>query len=119
MRGARLVLDEGSREVGLTASDLEGYEIEVGGHLEVAEAIAAGRANVGSYDPVGRERLWIGVRAAARRALRRRGHWSATLIQRPVKAMLDALNSNRFAREVSRFCAYDTDQMGRTLARIA
>jgi molybdate-binding protein len=37
----------------------------------------------------------------------------------PVKAMLDALSSNRFAREVNRFCAYATDQMGRTLARIA
>ena len=36
----------------------------------------------------------------------------------PVKAMLDALNSQRFAREVSQFCAYDTSQMGRTLARI-
>jgi hypothetical protein len=29
-----------------------------------------------------------------------------------------ALNSRRFAREVSQFCAYDTSQMGRTLTRI-
>jgi len=36
----------------------------------------------------------------------------------PLKAMLDALNSRRFSREVSQFCAYDTSQMGRTLTRI-
>ena len=33
----------------------------------------------------------------------------------PIKAMLDALNSRRFAREVSQLCAYDTSQMGQVI----
>jgi hypothetical protein len=36
----------------------------------------------------------------------------------PVVAMLDALNSRRFAREVSQLCGYDTTQMGQVVARI-
>jgi molybdate-binding protein len=35
----------------------------------------------------------------------------------PVNAMLDRLNSRRFALEVSQFCAYDTNQMGQVSAR--
>ncbi len=30
----------------------------------------------------------------------------------PIMAMLDALNSRRFAREVRQLCAYHTSQMG-------
>ena len=33
----------------------------------------------------------------------------------PIKATLDALNSRRFAREVSQLCAYDTIQMGQVI----
>ncbi len=33
----------------------------------------------------------------------------------PIKAMLDALNSRRFAREVSQLRAYDTSQMGQVI----
>jgi hypothetical protein len=33
----------------------------------------------------------------------------------PIKAMLDALNSRRFAREVSQLCAYETIQMGQVI----
>jgi hypothetical protein len=33
-----------------------------------------------------------------------------------VRVMLEALNSSRFANEVSRLCAYDTRQMGRQYA---
>jgi len=35
----------------------------------------------------------------------------------PVKAMLEALNSRRFAREINQLCAYDTDQMGKVIAQ--
>ena len=34
----------------------------------------------------------------------------------PIKAMLDALSSRRFAREVSQLCAYDTAQMGQAVS---
>jgi molybdate-binding protein len=33
----------------------------------------------------------------------------------PIRAMLDALNSRRFAREISQLCAYDTEQMGQVI----
>jgi molybdate-binding protein len=36
----------------------------------------------------------------------------------PLVAMLDALNSRRFAREVSQLCGYDTTQMGQVVAHI-
>jgi hypothetical protein len=32
--------------------------------------------------------------------------------------MLDTLNSRRFAREISQFCGYDTEPMGRVVARL-
>jgi len=35
----------------------------------------------------------------------------------PVKAMLEALNSRRFAREINQLCAYDTGQMGDVIAQ--
>ena len=34
----------------------------------------------------------------------------------PIKAMLDSLNSSRFAREISQLCAYDTAQMGQPVS---
>jgi molybdate-binding protein len=36
----------------------------------------------------------------------------------PVAAMLDALNSSLFSREVSQFCQYDTRRMGQVVGRI-
>jgi molybdate-binding protein len=36
----------------------------------------------------------------------------------PVKAMLDALNSRRFALELHELCAYDTSETGRVLAHV-
>jgi molybdate-binding protein len=35
----------------------------------------------------------------------------------PVKAMLEALNSRRFAREINQLCAYDTEQMGKVITQ--
>jgi molybdopterin molybdotransferase/putative molybdopterin biosynthesis protein len=116
--GARLALDEGLREVGLKAGELAGYENELGGHLEVAEAIAAGRADVAVTIRVAANAYGLGFVPL------REERYDVVVLERdfdskPVKAMLDALSSNRFAREVNRFCAYATDQMGRTFARIA
>lgn len=37
----------------------------------------------------------------------------------PVKAMLDALNSSRFSRELSELCAYDTRRTGSVLGPVA
>lgn len=53
--GARQLLDRLLADAGLTADDVAGYEDEVGGHLAVARAVAAGRGDAG-----------ITLRAAAR-----------------------------------------------------
>jgi len=113
--GARAVLDESLAELGLRADRIGGYDFEAGGHLEVAAAIASGRANAGltirlAADAYGLPFIPI-----------REERYDLVVLERdleaaPVKAMLDALNSRRFAREVSRFCAYDTSQMGRVIA---
>jgi putative molybdopterin biosynthesis protein len=115
--GARAFLDSALAESGIDGKRIEGYDIEIGGHLEVAAAIAAGHANVGvtirlaadtyglPFVPMREERYDLVI-------------LECDLDSTPVKAMLDALNSRRFAREVSQFCAYDTSQMGRTLTRI-
>jgi molybdopterin molybdotransferase/putative molybdopterin biosynthesis protein len=115
--GARAFLDDALAESGTDGKRIEGYDIEVGGHLEVAAAIAAGHANVG-----------VTIRLAADTyglpfVPMREERYDLVILERdldstPVKAMLDALNSRRFAREVSQFCAYDTSQMGRIIARI-
>jgi putative molybdopterin biosynthesis protein len=84
----------------------------------VAEAVAAGRADVAVTIRVAANAYGLGFVPL------REERYDVVVLERdldtkPVKVMLDALSSTRFAREVNRFCAYDTDQMGRTLARIA
>jgi putative molybdopterin biosynthesis protein len=115
--GARAFLDEALAELGIHGKRIEGYDLEVGGHLEVAAAILAGHANVG-----------VTIRLAADTyglpfIPMREERYDLVILDRdldstPIQAMLDALHSRRFASEVSQFCAYDTSQMGRTLARI-
>ncbi|HTT77811.1 MAG TPA: substrate-binding domain-containing protein [Candidatus Binataceae bacterium] len=115
--GARAVLDEGLDELGIKPDQLEGYGHEVSGHLEVAAVIAEGRADAGitirvaanayglDFIPIREERYDLAI-------------LERDLDSTTVKAMLEALNSRRFAREVSQLCAYDTDQMGTILAHI-
>jgi putative molybdopterin biosynthesis protein len=115
--GARAALDESLVQLGIQADQLEGYKYEVSGHLEVAAAIAEGRADAG-----------VTIRVAANAynldfVPMREERYDLAILERdldsaPIKAMLDALNSRRFAREVSQLCAYDTDQMGTVLTHI-
>lgn len=116
--GARLALDEGLREIGLKAGPILGYERELRGHLEVAEAVAAGWADAAVTIRVAANAYGLGFVPL------REERYDVVVLERdldtkPVKVMLDAFSSNRFARELKQFCTYDTDQMGRTIARIA
>jgi putative molybdopterin biosynthesis protein len=116
--GARLALDEALKELGLPRQRLKGYTRELPGHLEVAEAIATAQADAG-----------MTIRVAAHAfgltfiPLREERYDLIVLEDEsgfgPVKAMLEALNSGRFAREVNQLCAYDTDQMGKVLTQNA
>ncbi|HKV56021.1 MAG TPA: substrate-binding domain-containing protein, partial [Candidatus Binataceae bacterium] len=115
--GARLVLDEGLKELGIPAERIEGYELQLPGHLEVAAAVASGRADVGVAIRVAADAYGLGFTPL------REERYDLAILEResasePVTALLEALNSQRFAREVSQLCAYDTDQMGKVIARV-
>lgn len=112
--GARAVLDQALDELGFAAERLAGYRFEVGGHLEVAAAVAAGLADVGVTIRLGADAY--GLHFIPHREER----YDLVIMEQeaemtPVKAMLDALNSRRFAREISQLCAYDTAQMGQVV----
>jgi putative molybdopterin biosynthesis protein len=116
--GARIALDEGVAALGVEPGKLVGYESELAGHLEVAEEIAAGRADAGltlrvaaeafglSFSPLREERYDL--------VIPRRETSSPA-----VKVLLEALSSSRLAGEVSRMCLYDTSEMGKVLAETA
>ncbi len=93
---------------------IAGYEVEAGGHLDVASAIAAGLADVGVTIRLGADAF--GLHFIPYRDERYDLVIMETEVESaPIKAMLDALNSRRFAREVSQLCAYDTSQMGQVI----
>jgi molybdate-binding protein/DNA-binding XRE family transcriptional regulator len=115
--GARAALDEALRELGLQRERIKGYTREVPGHLEIAEAIASAEADTGVTIRVAAEAYGLTFIPL------REERYDLVVLQdeaelAPVKAMLDALNSRRFAREVNQLCTYDTDQMGKVIAEI-
>jgi molybdate-binding protein/DNA-binding XRE family transcriptional regulator len=116
--GARGALDEAIHDLGFDVKTIAGYQVEVEGHLEVAESIAAGRADLGvtirvaadAYDlgfvPMREERYDLAI---AEREM------SST----PVRAMMESLTSARFAREIASLCRYDTSSMGKVVAHLS
>jgi molybdate-binding protein/DNA-binding XRE family transcriptional regulator len=115
--GARSALDEVLKELGLHPDRVHGYKRELAGHLEVAAAIAAGEADVGVTIRVAANAYGLGFIPV------REERYDLVILEResktpPVTAMLEALNSRRFAREVSQLCAYDTSQMGKVIAPV-
>lgn len=114
--GARLALDEALAQLSLPAARLIGYARELGGHLEIAAAIAAGAADAGMTLRVAAEAYGLGF-VALRQERYDLVVAEAELDTPPVRAMLDALASRRFAREVGALCTYDTSRMGEIVAR--
>jgi molybdopterin molybdotransferase/putative molybdopterin biosynthesis protein len=114
--GARLALDEALEELGLSPRKIEGYEREAAGHLEVAAAIARGDADLGVTIRVGAKAYgldFIGLREERYDLVIPQAEADTA----PVRAMLDALNSSRFTRELSALCFYDTARSGEVIAR--
>jgi putative molybdopterin biosynthesis protein len=109
--GARSALDHALGELGIQRDRVTGYQFEVGGHLEVAAAIAAGLADAGVTIRLGADAYGLDFlpHQDERYDLVFMEHDAGTP---PIKAMLDSLSSGRFAREISQLCAYDTTQMG-------
>ena len=110
-RGAR----PRARRAGIARDRVAGYQFEVGGHLEVAAAIAAGLADAGVTIRLGADAF--GLHFLPHRDER----YDLVIMEQeaesaPIKAMLDTLNSRRFAREIAQLCAYDTAQMGQVVS---
>jgi molybdate-binding protein/DNA-binding XRE family transcriptional regulator len=115
--GARATLDEAIAKIGIRSDRIAGYPREFPGHLEVAEAIASKHADFGitirvaanvfdlNFIPIREERYDL--------VILKRDFFSAG-----VKAMLEALKTSSFAREVAQLCAYDTSQMGTVIANL-
>ena len=115
--GARAALDEAMVQLGITPVAIAGYESDFSGHLEVAAAIAAQRADFGvtirvaadvnglHFVPIREERYDLVILDRDREAA-------------PIKAVMDALSSRSLAREVAELCAYDASQMGAVMAHL-
>jgi len=112
--GARALLDSQLVRAGLTPEQVRGYGGAVGSHLAVAEAVAAGLADVG-----------IGVRAAAQALgleflpLAEERYdlvIPRTFLDLPaVQALLGTLQSPLFKLEVEALGGYDVSRMGDVL----
>ncbi len=112
--GARAALDEALTKAALEPARIKGYRSEVGGHLEVAQAIAAGHADAG-----------VTIRVAAQAygldfiALREERYDlvipESEMHSAAVIAMLELLASSRFTRELTELCGYDTAHTGEVL----
>ena len=114
--GARLALDEALEDFGLQSQRIKGYTRELPGHLEVAEAIASAEADAGVTIRVAAEAYGL-----AFIPLREERYDLVVLEDEtglgPVKTMLEALNSRRFAGEINQLCAYDTEQMRKVMTQ--
>lgn len=115
--GARAVLDAALKDAGIGPERIAGYRTEFSGHLEIANAIASGQADTGITLRVAAEAYGLEFLALQEE------RYDLVILasdaaSAPVQAMLDTLNSGRFAREISQFCGYDTQPMGRVVARL-
>jgi putative molybdopterin biosynthesis protein len=114
--GARLALDEALSANKLKPSAIAGYKRELAGHLEVGAAIASATADAGVTIRVAADAYglhFIPMREERYDLVIPERELSST----PVRAMMETLNSSRFANELSRLCAYETSQMGAAYQR--
>jgi len=114
--GARLLLDRQLAVAGVRPNQVHGYEQLAGSHLEVARAIAEGRADAG-----------IGVRSAARLLglvfipLQEERYdlvmpTAYLSSHRGLSMLLDTIVSNQFRSEIDALGGYDTRETGKLQA---
>jgi molybdopterin molybdotransferase/putative molybdopterin biosynthesis protein len=109
--GARHALDDALAKAGIASAKIRGYARELGGHLEVAAAIGAAEADAGVTIRVAAEAYaldFIPIREERYDFVIPENEMELPA----VRAMMDALNSSRFSRELARLCAYDTRRTG-------
>ena len=109
--GSRSLLDRLIRQQGITATALKGYDREVGGHMAVARAVAAGVADAGVGVQASASALGLGfvLLEEERYDLVIPDH----LIDEPgVQTLLDLLRRPGLHRRIEALGGYDTSQMG-------
>lgn len=111
---ARALLDAELRRAGVSSRAIAGYPQTLGSHADVARAVAFGYADVGvgvacvaeafrlSFIPLRSERCVFAIRRGDRR-------------HAGVIALVHALRSNAFRRDLSAFGPYDVTRLGEAL----
>lgn len=114
--GARHLLDDELQRAGVDPAAVSGYAFEVAGHLDVADAIGKGFADVGighagaaalyglDFLPVRSEQCSLLIRTDA-------------LASDPVQALLQALHSDRFRTELTAVGPYDMAKAGTVMCQ--
>jgi putative molybdopterin biosynthesis protein len=112
--GARTLLDAELRRAGVASQSVAGYARSVAGHADVARAVAFGYADIGlgvagvadafrlTFMPLRSERCVLVTRRGDRR------HAGVT-------ALINALRSTTFRRDLAAFGPYDVTRLGETL----
>ncbi len=116
--GTRTFTDEALAAAGVEQAGVVGYREEVSTHWAVALRILRGEADAGvgtrtvasalslGFVPLTRERFDLVIP-------------KETFFQPPIQALIEAIRSERFRRELERLGGYDWTQTGRVLAEVA
>ncbi|MFZ7104165.1 MAG: substrate-binding domain-containing protein [Peptococcaceae bacterium] len=116
--GARVLLDEKLKVLGIDADKIDGYEHEELSHLAIASAVAQGKVDVGlgiekaafqvkgvDFIPLQKERYDLVIR-------------KEDLGKNHFKLLLATLRSADFRTEVDGMGGYDTSEMGKIIAEL-
>jgi putative molybdopterin biosynthesis protein len=116
--GARRLLDRLLRRSGVPSSEVEGYDRVLGGHLQVAQAVAMGSADAGvvtrsaalahglDFVPLSEERFDLVFPK----------EWSADI--RALR-LIETLESRAFRQELSSLGGYDTRESGHLVTELS
>jgi putative molybdopterin biosynthesis protein len=112
--GSRDLLDRSLRELGIPPRNVAGYERIAPGHLPAAAAVAAGAADC-CIAPRSAARcfdlMFIPLTTERFDLVFSRSSWNLPVTQ----AILDALNSSAFARQLQALAGYDSTSTGKIL----
>lgn len=111
--GARILIDEHLRQLGLTGNDLPGYGHNCTSHLTVASTVARGEADFG----LGIEKVGLQVSNIDFIPLQMECYdmvFKKEDADKPVfKAAVDILRSNKFTTELAGIGGYDLSELGK------
>ncbi len=113
--GSRVLLDEHIRLLGAQPSSIEGYDIETQSHIAVASMVARGRGDVA----VGSEKVAKQVEGIDFVPLQKERYdlvvKQENFDSRPVRTMMNILESGMLREEFASLGGYDTSDMGRIM----